>query len=782
MKPKIFFTALLVCLLSIILFSQQKVHNKISLRAQPFDLSDVRLLDGPFKKAMQLDAEYLLQLEPDRFLSNFRKEAGLQPKGEVYGGWEKESIAGHSLGHYLSACAMMFASTGDERFKERVAYIVDELKICQNANGNGFIAAFPNGKKAFNEIASGNVRSKPFSLNDIWVPWYTIHKQFAGLLDAHHYCSNEKALEVATKFADWAIAVTANLSEEQFQSMLACEHGGMNEVLAELYARTGNENYLKLSRCFHHKFVLDPLTNREDKLNGLHANTQIPKLIGLARRYEIAGDMADITAAEFFWDRVVHHHSYVIGGNSENEHFGAPDSLDNRLNYSTCETCNTYNMLKLTKHLFMVNPTAEYADYYERALYNHILASQNPDSGMFCYFVSLKPAAYKTYSDRFNSFWCCVGTGMENHSKYGESIYFYNEGELWVNLYIASELNWEKQGLTLRQQTNYPESDEIKFTFTCEKPVKLNLYFRYPSWAENGINLLINGEENNLTEEKPGSFVSINRTWKDGDVVNVKIPMSLRLESMPDNLNRAAVCYGPLVLAGELGPESEQVNRGSVYVPVLLTQGKKLLDWIKPVGDKVLTFQTINIGKPQDVTLYPFYKMHSKRYNVYWDFYTNDQWKQLEAESKKEAERQKVLDEATIDFIQPGEPLSEKEHNLQGERTEAVEGMEIKGRIASWGSWFSLDMKPLREKTVSLVCTYWGGDNINHTFDILVEGKIIATESLMNKFPGKYYDVTYKIPEELVKGKDKITIKFQAHPDNLGGAVYGMRIIEGEGI
>ncbi|MGH8526109.1 MAG: beta-L-arabinofuranosidase domain-containing protein, partial [Gammaproteobacteria bacterium] len=278
------------------------VPDRIRREARTFDLADVRLLDGPFKKAMQLDAAYLLRLEPDRFLSWFRKEAGLKPKGVVYGGWEARGIAGQSLGHYLSACAMMFASTGDARFRDRVNYIVDELELCQRAAGNGYVAAIPNGKKIFREVAAGEIRSQGFDLNGGWVPWYTLHKLFAGLLDVNHYCGNAKALAVAVKLADWADTTLANLTEEQFQRMLACEHGGMNESLAELYARTGNEKYLRLSRRFHHKAVLEPLVRREDRLRGLHANTQIPKLIGLARRYELTGDAADRTAAEFFWD------------------------------------------------------------------------------------------------------------------------------------------------------------------------------------------------------------------------------------------------------------------------------------------------------------------------------------------------------------------------------------------------------------------------------------------------------------------------------------------------
>ena len=431
--------------------AQTVAPDRIRREAHPFRLEDVRLLDGPFKAAMTRDAEYLLRLEPDRLLSGFRKEAGLTPKAKAYGGWESMTIAGHSLGHYLSAVALMFASTGDTRFRDRVNYILAELDACQRTNGNGYVAAIPNGKKIFQEVSAGDIRPQPFDLNGGWVPWYTLHKLFAGLLDAHQYLQSTKALDIAAKLGDWADTTLAKLTEEQFQRMLDTEHGGMNEVLAELYARTGNKKYLQLSRRFHHKVVLEPLTRQEDRLQGLHANTQIPKLIGLARRYELTSDEADKTAAEFFWQRVVHHHSYVNGGHSDGERFGPPDKLNNRLSQNTAETCNTYNMLKLTRHLFEWHASASYADYYERALYNHILASQNPDDGMVCYYVPLRAGSRKVYSKPFDSFWCCVGTGMENHAKYGEAIYFHGNNALWVNLLFPSELNWRENGWALKQ-------------------------------------------------------------------------------------------------------------------------------------------------------------------------------------------------------------------------------------------------------------------------------------------------------------------------------------------
>ena len=774
----IYVSIFMLFIFSAVLSAQQlyKVKDKVQIKAVPFDLSEVGLLDSPFKKAMQLDADYLLLIEPDRLLSWFRKEAGLQPKGEVYGGWEKEGIAGHSLGHYLTACSMMYASTGDKRFCERVNYIVDELELCQNANGNGYVAAIPNGKKVFEEVAAGNIRSAGFDLNGVWVPWYTLHKEIAGLLDAQQYCNNGKALAIAVKLADFAYETTKNLTEELFQKMLDCEHGGMNEVLAEIYARTGNEKYLNLSEKFHHKAVLDPLTHKEDKLAGRHANTNIPKLIGLSRRYLLTGFENDRIAAEFFWGRVVHHHSYVIGGNSMNEYLGQPDKLNNRIIGNTCETCNTYNMLKLTRNLFEQNPNTDYADYYERALYNHILSSQNPKDGMTCYFVPLKPGGHKEYSDQFNSFWCCTGTGMENHAKYGESIFFHNDKNLWVNLFIPSELNWKEKGLIVKQETQFPESDKINFTFTCENPTELTLQIRYPFWAENGINILVNGKPFEV-KQKSSSYIEIKRTWMNGDKVEVQIPMSLRLETMPDNQNRVAVCYGPVVLAGELGAEDDTKAKNFDYVPVFITEGRPVNDWIKTLPENQLTFTTVSAGTPRDVTLYPFYKMHNKRYSVYWDLFTQEQWIKKQEDYKAELERLRKLEEVTTDFIQPGEMQPERDHNMQGEKTSAGEAFDKKFRVANEGGWFSFDMKVLPDKPNVLICTYWGSDRGNREFDILIEGKTIATQTLQNNKPNEFFDEKYPIPDEMTKGKDKVTVQFKAHRASTAGGVFGVRII-----
>ncbi len=758
--------------------SKVAVASKVSLKAYAFDLEDVRLLDGPFKAAMERDAAYLLTLEPDRLLHRFRLYAGLEPRAPIYGGWETMGVSGHSLGHYLSACAMMYASTGDERFCERVKYTVDELEACQNANGNGYVGGIQDGKRVFAEVAAGDIRSQGFDLNGLWVPWYTEHKLFAGLLDAYRYCRNDKALSVARKLGDWVGDVVGKLNEEQVQKMLACEHGGMNEVLVELYAITGEEKYLKLSRRFHHKAVLDPLADRQDRLPGLHGNTQIPKVIGVARRYEVTADATDRTIAEFFWDRVVHHHSYVIGGHGEHEHFGPADKLSDRLSSETCETCNTYNMLKLTRHLFAWRATAEYADYYERALYNHILASQDPNTGMMCYFVPLKAGEYKRYSNPFDNFTCCHGTGMENHAKYGDSIYFHDDTGLFVNLFIPSELNWKAKGLKVRQETKFPVEDTTTLTVSCDKPVKLAIRIRCPGWATQPLQVKLNGKAMKSKVEQ-GGYAVLNRRWKSGDKIEVRIPMGLRLESMPDNPKRAAILYGPVVLAGDLGPvekaASDSVVVDEYSLTVLVTGDKPLQDWLVRMEDRPLGFETYNVGRPRDVELIPFYEVHHRRYGVYWDFLTVEQWEKRYADSLVELKRLRELKARTIDLLRIGEMQPERDHNVAGEKTGAGEFNGRKFRHATDGGWFSFEMAVLPEEPAELLCTFWGSEQGPRTFDILIDGTKIAEQSLSNDRPGEFVDVAYPIPADLTRGKQKVTVKLQARPGNFAGGLFGCR-------
>jgi DUF1680 family protein len=604
---------------------QARIHKKPALKALPFDMRQVRLLDGPFRDAMLRDQKYLLSLDADRFLHMFRITAGLPSSVEPYGGWEspKVELRGHSLGHYLSACSLMYASTGDERLKARTEYIVAELaKIQQAMPARGFHAGY---LSAFPEDLFDRVDAA----QKVWAPYYTMHKIMAGLLDTYQHCGSRQALEILVKVADWVRFRVDRLSDDQQQRALDTEFGGMMEVLENLYGVTGDPEFLRVARKFDHRKVFDPLAAGQDPLNGLHANTQIPKAIGAARDYEFTGETRYYDVARFFWQRVAHFRSYVIGGNSDREMFFPPETFSKHLGTHSTETCNTYNILKLTRHLFEWEPSAETMDFYERGLYNHILASQDPSTGMMTYYVPLQPGAFKTYSTPEDSFWCCVGTGMENHAKYGDSIYFRSDNTLFVNLFIASELDWKDKGVVVRQETRFPEEDTTRLIFRSQQPVRLALKIRYPSWAKSGVNLAINGISNPV-KSGPGSYFTVERTWKNGDRIEIRFPMNLHLEAIQDDPTLVAILYGPVVLAGDLGTKSLEGARRygpnapqigavpAVEIPSLVCDPKEIDAKLKPEPDAALTFRTEGIGHPQDFLLIPFYKTFEQRYTIYF--------------------------------------------------------------------------------------------------------------------------------------------------------------------
>lgn len=771
--------SLWLLVLTIFSFSCQKDETTATKPApvQRFEIKDVQLLDGPFKHATDLNQKMLLEtFDADRLLARFRIEAGLEPKAEPYQGWEAETIAGHSLGHYLKALTLMYNTTHDEQYRERVIHIVDELAECQAADPDGYIGAFANGKKIYTEqIAKGNIRSQGFDLNGLWAPYYTQHKILDGLISAKELCGYEKGQEVAAKFADWIYTIVKDLNPDQIQNMLDCEHGGINESFVELYYLTGDQKYLGLSEVFYHKKILDSLANGKDILPGKHANTQIPKLIGLARRYELTGNQRDHDAAVFFWDRVVNHHSYVTGGHCNHEYFGNPDQLTHRLSDNTTETCNVYNMLKLSRHLFEWEPSTEVGDFYERALFNHILASQHPQSGRVIYNLSLEMGGFKVYQDPY-WFTCCVGSGMETHAKYSGNIYYHNDKDLYVGQMIASKLTWAEKGLTLTQKTNFPEEQGSTFIFQTEKPVDLNLILRYPYWAKNGIEIMVNNQKVEVIQEA-GSFITISREWSNNDIVTVKVPFSLRLEAMPDNADRVAVMYGPLVLAGDLGAVEDSAATKPDYVPVIMTENRDPSAWLVPVAGEVNTFETVKVGNPRNFTLKPFYKEHDRRYSVYFDMFTEESWLAYQQEYKAKMEAKKALEAKTLDYFVMGEMQPERDHNLKGDSIYVDEMKGKKARVASRGGNFTFTMKVMPDAKNTLVAEYWGGYTGSKTFDILVENEVIATENITDKKPGEFIDVLYDIPNAITKGKDKVTVAFIPHVGHRAGPVFSVRTI-----
>jgi DUF1680 family protein len=652
---------------------------------------------------------------------------------------------------------------------------VNELAACQEAGGDGYVAAIPRGRELYAEVAAGDIRSAGFDLNGCWVPNYTLHKLFAGLRDAYRLGGNPRALEVERKLADWFDHTHANLTDAQMQKIMVAEHGGLNETFADLYADTGEERYLALSRRFHHQAILDPLARGEDILPGKHANTQIPKLNGLATRYELTGDPADRAAADFFWDRVVNHHSYVTGGHCDHEHFGPPDQLNDRLSDDTTETCNVYNMLKLTRHVFGWRPDSAVADFHERALLNHIRASQHPD-GRVIYNLTLRPGGTKHYQLKFDWFTCCMGTGMETHVRYTDGIYFHDADGLWVNLFIASELNWEARGVRMQQETQWPESDRTVLTFTCEQPQEFTLRLRRPHWANDGVFASVNGQPVRDAAVEDG-YLLIRREWHTGDRVDFSFPMSLRTESMPDNPHRIAIFHGPTLLAADLGPVNDPDADEPFYVPVLLTGDRAVTDCLMPVSRTAQIFHTVNVGRPREVRLVPFHSLHDRRYTVYFDEYTESDWARHEAEIRAEQERLAALEARTVDQLRIGEMQPERDHNLRGEETSSGEAFGRKWRHAVNGGWFAFDLKVRPEGAHELLVTYWGGDTGNRIFDILVDGEKVATQRLRQNAPDRFFDQRYPIPEALTTGRDRIHVRFQAHPEAWAGGVFGVRLL-----
>jgi hypothetical protein len=583
--------------------------------AQPFDLRQVRLLDGPFLKARQADERYLASLDLDRQLHVFRLTAGLPTTAAPLGGWESPNHGGRGefFGHSLSARALLYAATGEARWKRQLDYLVAELSKCQQALGtSGYLHAEP--ESVFDHLEAGD---------HVEGIYYTVHKLLAGLLDTYVYCGNRQALEIAEKLAGWVDARSRRLSPEHWQRILDVEFGGMNEALYNLYAITRNPRDLAVARRFDHEKIYRPLADGHDALTGLHANTTIPKIIGAARAYEITGDERFRRIAEVFWRQVAEHRSYATGGTSNHEHWQTgPDRLAAELSNETQECCCTYNMLKLTRRLFAWSGEPRAADFYERGLFNSILGTMNPESGTTMYFVPLAGGYWRTFASPLDSFWCCCGTGVESFAKLGDSIYFHDHDSLWVNLFIASELNWADKGLVVRQETLFPEQQETTLRFSAKRPVELTLRLRIPSWATRGVTVKLNGQPFDAATT-PGRFVNIHRTWRDGDRLSLQTPMSLHLETLPGDQNTAAILYGPIVLAGRLGDLSpkELQNHNTApdgppaTVPPLSLDRDNLAASIVPT-DKPLEFRVKT--NTADVALTPFYSLIGKRYAVYW--------------------------------------------------------------------------------------------------------------------------------------------------------------------
>jgi DUF1680 family protein len=783
------------------------------LRARPVPLSKVRLLGGPLKLAQDADAKYLLELEPDRMMAFYRVRAGLSQKAQPYGGWDAggRNLTGHIAGHHLSAVSLMYLATGDARFKARADYLVGELKQVQDKNGDGYLSALDGGREMWAQVSKGEIRSSGFDLNGLWSPWYTLHKTFAGLRDAYRHTGNRTALDVEVRYAEWAAGVLAPMSDVQIQRMLNTEHGGMNEVLADLYADTGNRRWLDLSYKFEHRAFTDALKRHQDNLNGKHGNCQIPKLIGSAARYGYTADAGDIEAASFFWDRVAQHHSYASGGHGLAEYFGPADQLSPRVDGRACETCNVYNMLKLTRRLFSIRPDAFYADFHERALFNHILASFDPQTGRSSYMVPVGRGVQQEYQDMLQSFTCCVGTGMESHALHGDGIY-YESGDaanpkLWVNLFAPSTAEFPLSGVNLKMDSGFPDGETASIALGMNAPKKFTLAVRRPSWAGDGFTLKVNGESvevpplgslragsaggrNVGTDERvlqPSSYIDVERNWKSGDTLQLTLPKSLRLEPTPDNAKVAAIMWGPIVLVGDLGPRRErQGGSPATPAPVLVAAGRAVTEWVLPSPARPGNFAASQVARipaqpapPTDVALSPFYRTHGRTYSLYFDVITPTEFDNRASQVVAERERIRRLEAATLAFVQPGDAQVERSVNYQSDPSNR-QAARTNGRSSRGGTgWFSFDVPAEGAKDMAVVVTYFnelGLEPAAGNFQILVDGTEIAKFQINQSATG-FYDEWYAIPLELLAGKTKVTVRFQASGNGRIAPIFGVRMI-----
>ncbi len=772
-------------------------NAQIHASAKLFSLADVRLTASPFLDAQNTDLHYLLALEPDKLLAPFQREAGLPVKQDSYGNWESTGLDGHMGGHYLSALALMAASTGDTEVLARLNYFVAELKKCQDKNGNGYLGGIPGGSEAWQAIQAGKLQADNFSVNGKWVPWYNLHKIFAGLRDAYLYTGNQDARAMLIALSDWAINLSSKLTPEQMQTMLKSEHGGMNEVLADVAQITGDDKYLALAKSFSHQAILTPLLHGQDQLNGLHANTQIPKVIGFKRIGDITGQSDWQQAAQFFWQTVIDHRTVAIGGNSVKEHFHDDKDFSSMINeVEGPETCNTYNMLKLTELLFQSDAKVKYSDYYERALYNHILSSQRPESGGFVYFTPMRPNHYRVYSQVDKAMWCCVGSGIESHAKYGEFIYAHQGDALYVNLLIPSTLNWREQGVQLTQSTHFPDTDTSTITIHTDK--KFELKIRYPSWVAAGqLKIRLNKKIIKFAGS-PGEYISMQRSWRIGDQLEIKLPMQTHLEQMPGMKNYYAVLHGPIVLAAKTQVfANEKLNfvaddsrmghiaQGPVCplesAPMFVIDDKNrknIAHQFKPIPGQPLSFTATGLIQGKDaktLKLIPFFRLHDARYMLYWPSTSTEQLANLQANMANAEAARLALDAQTIDQVAPGEQQPESDHFFKAEGADS--GINNGQRWRHATGWFSYELsdKTLQGKTLRLTFSRL---DAGRTFDLLINGQLIQTIVLDKGGSQEVYTLDYALPAELVNASGgKLLVKFVAHPGSVAGGVYGVRLL-----
>ena len=785
----------------LMLLTVGSIQAQDRLYADEFFLGDITLLDGPLKAARDLNIKTLLQYDCDRLLAPYLKEAGLTPKQKSYPNWD--GLDGHVGGHYLTAMAIN-AAMGDKACRERMEYFISELQACADANaknhpewGKGYVGGVPNSDRIWSTYKKGDFGA----YSGAWVPFYNIHKMYAGLRDAWVYCGNEQAKKLFLGFCDWAIDLTAGLTDDQVERTLHTEHGGMNEVLADAYAITGDKKYLDVAKRFSHRRLLVPLSQRQDCLDNMHANTQVPKVVGFERIAELSGDETYHNASIYFWDIVTGERSLAFGGNSRREHFPSKEACMDFINdIDGPETCNTNNMLKLTEELHRRNPEARFADYYELATFNHILSSQHPEHGGYVYFTPARPRHYRNYSAPNEAMWCCVGTGMENHGKYGQFVYTHVGDALYVNLFVASELNWREKGLTLKQETAFPYDETSRITITGGKG-DFPLLVRYPGWVKPGqFEVKVNGQSVKIVTG-PSSYVTIDRKWKKGDVIDITFPMHNSIKYLPNEPQYIAMMHGPIMLGAKTGTEDlahliADDSRFGQYAggkklpineaPILVNDNlEDIANQLQPIAGKPLHFtlstKMVNGQWSMVNELQPFFEIHDARYMMYWLALSEDSYKSyLDNLAKQEQERQ-ALEARTVDKVQPGEQQPEADHFMETDRSQVGNTNDVFFRDASNGHYFSYLMQTGGQTDLSLRLKYWGvGEWKSHEFDIFVDDVLVKEVNNTGKYRiSEFKYETYPVPEELLKGKKQVRVKFVAKPRKQIGEIYEVRLVKG---
>lgn len=789
--PVIVITILVFISLTYRLVAQDKLYPN------EFPLGDVKLLESPFKHAQDLNIHVLMEYDIDRLIAPFRKEAGLSEKAKLYPNWE--GLDGHVGGHYLSALAINYASTGNVECKKRMEYMISELKACQEANGKnnigwgeGYVGGAPNSKQIWSTLQNGDFAA----YRSAWVPWYNVHKLYSGLRDAWLYSGNEDAKAIFLKFCDWGISITSKLSDQQMEQMLDMEHGGMNEIFADAYQMTGEEKYMIAAKRFSHRMLLDAMAAGIDNLDNKHANTQVPKAVGFQRIAELSKDSKYAKAGSFFWETVTGKRSLAFGGNSRREFFPSVASCTDFVNdVEGPETCNSYNMLKLTEDLFRVNPQAKYVDYYERTMFNHILSTQHPEHGGYVYFTPARPRHYRVYSKPNEAMWCCVGSGMENHAKYNQFIYTHQNDSLFLNLFVASELNWREKGIRIVQETQFP-NEEISRLKITEGKAKFKLLIRYPSWVKEGaLKITVNGKSVEINTNTL-SYVGIERNWKKGDEIQILLPMHNSVEKMPNVPNYIAIMHGPILLGAKTGTEDlkglvaddgrwAHIAGGEKLpidkAPIIIGNSlDEIVRELVPVKDKPLTFNatSLKMVNKANIELEPFYRIHDSRYMIYWMWLTESQYKSyLDSVAVVEKERME-LQKRTIDFVAPGEQQPEVDHLMEKQNSNTGNFQDEFWRDARNEGYFSYSMTTNSETGLNLMVRYWGAERGARKFDIFIDNEKLVTEDNTRRWnQSKFQDVVYKIPDSLVNDKKQIRVKFKALPGSIAGAVYYIRLL-----